>query len=858
MEGIDVTDVAQESKQYVQPINLAAERAVLSGLCKFGQEIYTDISEIINVDCFTNNNNQILYKCIDSVLIDSGTIDIPSVIAKATILGFGDILKDKQNADYISSLFKFNISKENATNNSRVIRKLEIARKCQRISKEIYIELSAVNGSETIDGIISKLEKPIFDYTVGLSSESGDKTELIGDGIDEYLKFLEENEQDIMGIPSPWPIYNEAIGGGRRRGGVYLTAARPKVGKAQPLDSTVYTPRGPKRMGDLNIGDEVCGVDGSINKVLNIADWSPLASYRVSFNDGTFTYCNDRHEWTIKSNKSKKWKTVELKSILNDLMLADRPKWSVQLSECQFYDNAKQVIHPYVLGVLLGDGCLQKSCVLTNTSQELLQKVEKLLPDGYYLSNNKLDDSSIQYRITQGRTGIESPFLAELRRLCLFGTNSYDKFIPLDYIHCPISDRWQLLSGLIDTDGSISRTNGVIEYSTCSQELANNIQAVVMSLGGICRIAKRTTKCQTGASVLSHRLHISFTNFDKLDLIKEKKARLKNRTKGNLERKIVSVEYVGQEKMRCITTSAQNGLYLTDNFIVTHNSSFAINDAIHVAKLGIPVLYLDTEMSKKSQLPRILACMSTQSMKSIESGKFADTEFHKNQIYESANRIKKIPLYHRAIAGKDFSEIISIIRRWVIQDVGMENGVTKDCLVIYDYFKLMNTNDLDNMKEHQALGYQIQQLSDMCGIYDFPCSSYVQMNRDGITKDTTDILSQSDRLLWLCTSLALLKRKTPAEIMTSGPEFGNMKLMVTQEQRFGPGLDEGDWINMSFDKEKCQIKELNTNNNTVQTAKGGFKHITAEEDIGTIEEDGFSDDDFDKFQSGYRDDSVRK
>ena len=104
---------------------------------------------------------------------------------------------------------------------------------------------------------------------MGLNIDSEDRTDKMSVGVDDYVENLISNPTPIVGIPSPWATYNEAIGGGRRRGGVYLTAARPKVGKAQPLDSTVYTPRGPKLMGDLNIGDEICGVDGSVNKVLN-------------------------------------------------------------------------------------------------------------------------------------------------------------------------------------------------------------------------------------------------------------------------------------------------------------------------------------------------------------------------------------------------------------------------------------------------------------------------------------------------------------------------------------------------------------------------------------------------------------
>lgn len=497
--------------EYNRPTNIAAERATLAGLCQFGHDVFTDVNEIVGVDCFTSHMNQVFFKCIADVLSKSESVDVPSIISTCTVLGFGDMLQDKQNGDYIRSLFNFNISRENCIKNSKIIKKLDIVRKAQIIAKDVYVELSAANGTESIDELVSKIEQPIFDYTMSLSSGEDDKTELIGDGIDDYIEFLTTDRPEIAGIPSPWPIYNQAIGGGRRRGGVYLIAARPKVGK----------------------------------------------------------------------------------------------------------------------------------------------------------------------------------------------------------------------------------------------------------------------------------------------------------------------------------------------------SSFAINDAIHVASLGIPVLYLDTEMNKKAQLPRILASLSTQSMASIENGDFAVHDFHLGQVVRAGQTLKHMPLHYRRIAGKPFEEILSIIRRWIVKDVGKENGVTRDCLVIYDYFKLMDVSSLGKLAEHQALGFQIQNLADMCNQYDIACASYVQMNRDGITKDTTDVLSQSDRLLWLCSSLALLKRKTTQEILTAGPENGNMKLIVTPEQRYGPGLDEGDWINFSFDKDKCQLKELTTKNSSRKTDSTDFNAV----EIGS--QDGFTDEDFDEPASAFRDDEYR-
>lgn len=244
-------------------------------------------------------------------------------------------------------------------------------------------------------------------------------------------------------------------------------------------------------------------------------------------------------------------------------------------------------------------------------------------------------------------------------------------------------------------------------------------------------------------------------------------------------------------------------------------STHAINIGLHTAgTLKIPTLYLDTEMDLEPQQHRILACLSKVHISNIETGKFAKTS-DKNKLYNSQKLLEDIPFFHISVAGKPFEEILSIIRRWIIKEVGFEGGRTNNCLIIYDYFKLMNAADLNNMQEFQALGFQISHLSDFSKEYDFPCLAYVQLNRSGIDKDTSDIISQSDRLLWLCQSASYIRRKTKEEIVQDGKENGNVKLQ-TLECRYGSGLEDGDYINLDLEYGYFKMKELNTKSDLIK------------------------------------------
>ncbi len=152
------------------------------------------------------------------------------------------------------------------------------------------------------------------------------------------------------------------------------------------------------------------------------------------------------------------------------------------------------------------------------------------------------------------------------------------------------------------------------------------------------------------------------------------------------------------------------------------------------------------------------------------------------------------------------------MRRWVLQKVGKDGQQTKRCLIIYDYLKLMSSDSINSsLQEYQVLGFQITKLHNFTVEYDVPCLSFVQLNRDGITKESTDAVSGSDRLIWLCTSFSIFKKKSDEEIAEDGPQYGNRKL-VPLAARHGPCLDDGDYINVSMNGGMAQISEKVTRN----------------------------------------------
>lgn len=452
--------------------NTESEFAVLSGILKYGNDIFSVISHGLEESTFTKDENKVLYSCLNHALSFVDKITISDVISSATSLGLLEYLNQKQLPSLLKDMLHSDIPIHNIEHHAKKIRRIQFAKTLQDKIKGAYKSLDNINGDEPLDTILSLVESPVQDLCMSYMQESDSKPEKLGDGIDEYIDYLMNNEIKSVGIPTGMKIYDECIGGGLRRKGVNLIGARPKTGKS---------------------------------------------------------------------------------------VMAD--------------------------------------CVALSVSRDL----------------------------------------------------------------------------------------------------------------------------------------------------------------------------------------------------------------------KIPVLMLDTEMAKKDHHHRMLANLSRIEINNIEKGKFKYKQADIDKVLTAAKTIKDMPYSYINVSLRSFDEILSIIKRWIFKEVGFdENGNVNDCLVIFDYFKMMSADGIsNNMAEFQVLGFQITQLHNFCVEHDCACLAFVQLNRDGITKETTDVASGSDRLIWLCTSFSIFKEKTPEEVGMDGPQNGNRKL-IPIASRYGPGIGDNGYICLSMEGEFASLKELST------------------------------------------------
>jgi superfamily II DNA or RNA helicase len=390
-------------------------------------------------------------------------------------------------------------------------------------------------------------------------------------------------------------LVNQAIK--HKRG---IVKAPTAAGKAQPIDSIIYTPDGPKTMGEIEVGDIVCTPDGNTAKVLGIYPQGKIPVYRITFSNGDTVECCKEHLWLVDSIRNQ-WKSNKVKStdylLKNFLDKQGKPNLRIHPSSAVFFNKKEISINPYLLGVLLGDGHLSKNSItISNVDALLLNKIRNIINDDYHLKfNNKCDWRLVKKSSRCGGKGWhENIYVNHIRKYGLDGKRSWEKFIPRDYMYNSKEIRLELLNGLLDTDGYIDK-KGRLSYTTTSEQLQKDFKELVESLGGICRVTtcykKYKYKGIKKIGRLAHIITFYFPNPEQLFNVEFKKSRIVHKRTHLKSRVIKSFEKIGEKDCVCILVDHKDHMYVTNNFIPTHNTAIMIS-ILKALPPNTPTLFL--------------------------------------------------------------------------------------------------------------------------------------------------------------------------------------------------------------------------------------------------------------------------
>ena len=390
-------------------------------------------------------------------------------------------------------------------------------------------------------------------------------------------------------------------------------------GKAQPLDAKVLTPTGWTTMGSLHVGSKIIGANGKQTEVTQIHPQGKKQIYRVCFSDGSHTEACGEHLWKVQTiNHRGKYKDSFYIKTTDEIAQGVQNgrgnyQYSIPMVEAVNFEPRSLPIHPYLMGVLIGDGTFRKDEVLLSTKDlQVLDFVDETLPVAMSIkkcSGDKYDYRLIRKRNKKGLFGqYNNPLVTEIRDFGLIEKKSHEKFVPEDYKFSSVEDRLAVLQGLMDTDGTVGKrkTGSHISFTTVSPQLAEDVKFLVQSLGGTTSLYVRRPTYTYEGEKRQGRISYTITLQLPPDIIPFRLAakvdKFKPRTKYMPVRYITEVFPMEEKEAQCISVAAKDHLYVTDDFIVTHNTwgaCFAMSYVLDSDQAKRPLLVVPNQVYKQ-------------------------------------------------------------------------------------------------------------------------------------------------------------------------------------------------------------------------------------------------------------------
>ncbi|MEU3067014.1 PhoH family protein [Streptomyces sp. NPDC006906] len=408
------------------------------------------------------------------------------------------------------------------------------------------------------------------------------------DKIDPYLRPLYDALHDMLD-PDSIPRLMAA-------GTIEVAPLAYMRGRAQPVFTNVLTPDGWRPIGSLEVGDLVIGSNGEPTPVLGVYPQGEKDIYRVSAQDGSWTLCCGEHLWTVRTASDRRrdepWRVLETKEMIGDLGAAHARRYELPMLTAPVSFPEREVpMDPYALGLLLGDGCLTGSTTpsFSPEDQELAEALEEALTGVTLRHRGGPNHVLNRTRAPGDVVTLENPVTAILRQLDLLGARSHSTCVPDDYLHNSAEIRLGVLQGLLDADGGpVTQSDRTcrVRYTTSSIDLRDDVIALVQSLGGVACTRPRPAAGRAPGLAKGRKVHDRYDAHIVDIRLPEGIApfRLARKAEeydaagggGRPMRFIDSIEPAGREEAVCIQVAAEDSLYVTQDYLLTHNT---LNDA---------------------------------------------------------------------------------------------------------------------------------------------------------------------------------------------------------------------------------------------------------------------------------------
>ncbi|MBX3591375.1 MAG: replicative DNA helicase [Burkholderiaceae bacterium] len=678
----------------VPPHSIEAEQAVLGGLL-LDNTAFDRVADVLREEDFYRHDHRLIWHQIARLIERSQPADVVTVYEALQSLGKAE---EAGGLAYLNSLAQETPSAANIRRYGEIVRDRSILRKLISTSDEISTSALNPQGKDTRQ-LLDEAESKVFQISEdGSRGQAGFQPlpDLLGkvvERIDEL--YNQNNPNDVTGVPTGY-VDLDRMTSGLQPGDLVIVAGRPSMGKAQPLDAKIRLRTGWKPMSEIAVGDALASIDGAPSIVTGIFPQGERQVYRIRFSDGRSTECCDEHLWRVRYRgwvAPRVVSTARLREMLERVRYRNR-LW-IDMPSGDFGADDPLPVDPWVVGALLGDGCLRHNSVMfSNAAAEVLDRMRARVGSELVLQHA----SAYDWRIVQPNRGAvaghagrhPNPLKLQLEALGLWGRSSHEKFIPEVYLNAGRQARLDLLRGLLDTDGWVERW-GTVRLSTASERLALDLQALARSLGGWCSIrAKRPTFRVDGErrdGLPAFVCTISHPEPASLFLLGDKVARVAHGrvAHGRVRRKlpvIVSIEATRRTAVQCIAVSHPSRLYITDDYVVTHNTSLALNIAEHVAvDQGLPVAVFSMEMGATQLAMRMVCSVGRLDQQRLRTGRLIDDDWPR--LTSAIQKMQDSQLFIDETPALNALELRARARR-------LSRQCGKLGLIVVDYLQLMS------------------------------------------------------------------------------------------------------------------------------------------------------------------------
>lgn len=542
---------------------------------------------------------------------------------------------------------------------------------------------------------------------------------------DLFIKKLEEESADMM------PFYNSfllnSISQGVARGHVTMVGGFGGTGKALALNTPIPTPNGWTTMGELMVGDLVFGSDG---KAAKVTYKSPVFEdhdvYEVTFDDGEKILADAEHQWSVKIDYSEKLSKRSVKRMkgkdidkngyfvtTTEEMKDDfvtirqdrdkRYKYKIPMPDAVEYEEENLLISPYTLGFWLGDGTSSNGNI-TVGGKDLKETVTNIINDGYEVSvvESKPNVYTVLLKNPHGETHCErghkkddfwNPSHRKCRECDRIRHSSTEniaelipkyyksvvqqlreidvldnKHIPTKYLQSSTEQRYELLSGLMDSDGCIDE-NGYCEFSQSNERMVDNFSELLSSLGIKHSLKSRYTMCNNKKFKSYRVTFYADKNMNCFKLKRKNDNLMDNLSSKRNQKSIVNIKKVETVPTQCIAVDNSNHLYLAGKrMTVTHNTSIMAEKFVMsaIANQEKMIVVLNEESAQAFRQKIVLTILNHEyntgiDRKRMVNGKLQEED--KVKIRKAFTRMKEL------IDGEESLIKIIFMDRYIIKDL---------------------------------------------------------------------------------------------------------------------------------------------------------------------------------------------